>query len=105
MSLLPSLAVGRTDGRHTEIHFYHSVFVFWEKKKNTQSTAMEIWVKLQVNPDSLIMGHPWGNQFSTSNRNEGEGIGTAEFLSIQFLAAGPAGNILLAFSRHKRIKV
>ena len=55
MSLLPSLAVGRTDGRHTEIHFYHSVFVFWVRKKNTQSMAMEIWVKLQVSPDSLIM--------------------------------------------------
>ena len=55
MSLLPSLAVGRTDGRHTEIHFYHSVFVFLVKKKNTQSMAMEIWVKLQANPDSAIM--------------------------------------------------
>ena len=45
----------KTDGRHTEIHFYHSVFVFWVRKKNTQSMAMEIWVKLQVSPDSLIM--------------------------------------------------
>ena len=55
MSLLPSLAVGRTDGRHTEIHFYHSVFAFLLKKKNTQSMATEIWVKLKVSPDSLIM--------------------------------------------------
>ena len=105
MSLLPSLAVGRTDGKHTELHFYHSVFVFLVKKKNTHSMAMEIGVKLQVNPDSAIMWHPWGNQFSTSDRNEGNRIGKAEIISMKFLAAGQAGKVLLVFSRHKEIKV
>ena len=35
MSLLPSFAVGRTDGRHIEIHFYHSVFVLGEEEKHS----------------------------------------------------------------------
>ena len=58
--------------------FYHWVFVFLLKKRNTQSMTMEIWVKLKVSPDSLIMWHPWGIQFSTSDRNEGNGIGKSE---------------------------
>ena len=33
ITLNESVAVGRTDGRHTEIHFYHSVFVFLLKKE------------------------------------------------------------------------
>ena len=67
--------------------------------------AMEIWVKLQVSPDSLIMRHPWGNQSSTSGRNEGEGIGKAEIIRIAFLAVGQARNVFVAFSKHKGIKV
>jgi len=43
--------------------------------------------------------------FFNSDRNEGEGIRKAEITSITFLAAGQAGKVFLAFSRHKEIKV